>query len=219
MVPYWVIEPLLPYCEKYDVAIALEIHAGMAFDEPATHDFIEEMKRVNSKYVGIVVDTGIFCRKFPRVVRAYESQNGSNPAIFDYMDSLFEKGSDFHVVLNENHGLPADIQPLLKSEHDRVFIYLCDGYENRSFSEMDDLIPYIKHFHFKMFDMTDEGPEYSMDYKALIEYLNGKNWSGYVSTEYEGNRWTLPGKPMQEKEQVRRNVAYVNKCISEICKK
>lgn len=217
MIPYWVIEPLLPYCEKHDVTIALEIHAGMAFDEVATAEFIKEMKRVNSKYVGLVVDTGIFCRKFPRVVRAYESQNGSNPEIFDYMDALFAKGSDFHKVIVENRGLPEDIKPLLKTSHDKGFIYLCDGYENRPFSEMDDLIPYIKHFHLKMFDMTDEGPEYSMDYRALIEYLNAKGWSGYLSTEYEGNRWTLPGKPMQEKEQVRRNVEYVNKCIKEIC--
>lgn len=65
MVPYWVIEPLLPYCEAYDVAIALEIHAGMAFDIPETKAFIEEMKRVNSRYVGLVIDTGIFCRRFP----------------------------------------------------------------------------------------------------------------------------------------------------------
>ena len=78
MVPYWVIEPLLPYCEAYDVAIALEIHAGMAFDIPETKAFIEEMKRVNSRYVGLVIDTGIFCRRFPRVVRAYETQNGTS---------------------------------------------------------------------------------------------------------------------------------------------
>lgn len=40
MVPYWVIEPLLPYCQKYDVTIAIEVHAGMAFDVKATNDFM-----------------------------------------------------------------------------------------------------------------------------------------------------------------------------------
>ena len=68
MVPYWVIEPLLPYCEKYDVAIAIEVHAAMAFDIPETKAFIDEVKRLNSRYAGIVIDTGIFCRRFPRVV-------------------------------------------------------------------------------------------------------------------------------------------------------
>ena len=36
MVPAFVIEPLLPYAEKYDVAFALEIHAGMSFGIPET---------------------------------------------------------------------------------------------------------------------------------------------------------------------------------------
>ena len=68
MVPFWVLEPLLPYCEKYDVTVALEVHAGMAFDVAETREFIEEMKRLDSKYIGLVIDTGIFCRRFPRAV-------------------------------------------------------------------------------------------------------------------------------------------------------
>ena len=226
MVPYWVIEPLLPYCKKYDVTIALEIHAGMAFDIPETKAYLKEMKRVNSPYCGIVVDTGIFCRKFPRVVSAYESQNGSNPEIFKYMDKVFADGKDFHQLITKaaqegifaKNGvpLPKDVQGLIKSEHDAAFIMLCDGYENYPYSCLDEYIPFIKHFHFKFFEMTEEGNEYSMDYKGLLEYLNGKGWSGYVSSEYEGNRWTLPGKKIMEREQVKAHVAYVNKCISEL---
>lgn len=226
MIPYWVIEPLLPYCEKYDVTIALEIHAGMAFDVKETQQYLEEMKRVNSRYVGIVVDTGIFCRKFPRVVSAYESLNGSNPEIFKYMDTLFAKGTDYHQEMIKaaqrgelaDNGIPVpkDVQKLLKSEHDKEFIMLCDGYENYPYSCLDEYIPFIKHFHFKFFEMTDEGCEYSMDYKGLLEYLKSHNWSGYVSSEYEGNRWTLPEKPVTEKEQVARHLSYVNKCISEL---
>jgi hypothetical protein len=39
-------------------------------------------------------------------------------------------------------------------------------------------------------------------YKGLLEYLHEKNYDGYVATEYEGNRFTLPGKPMQEKDPI-----------------
>ena len=81
---------------------------------------------------------------------------------------------------------------------------------------MDDLMPYIKHFHFKMFEMTDEGPEYSIDFKGLLQYLHDHNYDGYVCTEYEGNRFTLPGHPTVEREQVARNVKYVQACLKEI---
>ena len=217
MVPWWVQEPLLPYCEKYDVAIAVEVHAGMAFDVKATNDFIKEMKRLNSKYIGLVIDTGIFCRRMPRVVRNYEISVGTSPEVFDYMDSLFAQGTDFHqVLLKTGYQYPDELKAAMKCEHDKLSVPLLDGYENYPFEVLDDLIPYIKHFHLKTFEMTEEGPEYSMDYKALLEYLHSKNYDGYVSTEYEGNRFTLAGHPMQEKKQVAMQQAYLKKCLQEI---
>lgn len=217
MVPYWVCEPLLPYCEKYDVAIAIEVHAGMAFDIPETKAFVEEMKRLNSPYVGLVIDTGIFCRKFPRVVRNYEIQNGASPELFDYLDSLFEKGTDLHAVTRENGGkFPTDLEQVMKTKEDHMFAPLCDGYENYSYEVLDDLMPYIKHFHFKMFEMTEEGVEYSMDYKGLLQYLKEHDYDGYVATEYEGNRFTLPGEMVAEKQQVAAHQKYLRACLKEI---
>ena len=97
-----------------------------------------------------------------------------------------------------------------------VSVPLLDGYENYPLEVLDDLIPYIKHFHLKMFEMTQEGPEYSMDYKALLTYLHAKGYDGYVATEYEGNRFTLAGQPMMEKQQVAANQKYIQQCLREI---
>lgn len=217
MVPWWVQEPLLPYCEKYDVAIAVEVHAGMAFDVQATNDFIREMKRLNSPYVGLVIDTGIFCRRMPRVVRAYETSIGTSSEVFDYMDTLFEQGTDFHqVLLKTNYEYPDELKAAMKCKHDKISVPLLDGYENYPYEILDDLMPYIKHFHFKTFEMTPEGPEYSQDYKGLLQYLHNHDYDGYVSTEYEGNRFTLAGHPVQEKQQIAMQQAYLRKCLKEI---
>ena len=104
----------------------------------------------------------------------------------------------------------------MKCEHDQISVPLLDGYENYPFEVLDDLIPYIKHFHLKMFEMTEEGYEYSMDYKALLTYLHDKGYDGYVATEYEGNRFTLDGQPMKEKQQVAANQKYIQECLKEI---
>lgn len=217
MVPYWVLEPLLPYCKKYNITVALEVHAGMAFDIPETRKFIDEMKRLNSPYVGLVIDTGIFCRKFPRVVRNYEINNGASKEMFDYIDNLFEKGTDLHKVCRENGGkFPEDFVNTMKTQEDKMFAPLCDGYENYSYEILDEYMPYIKHFHFKLFEMTEEGPEYSMDYKGLLQYLHDHNYNGYVATEYEGNRFTLPGKSLTEKEQVVASQKYISECLKQI---
>ncbi|HCW54225.1 MAG TPA: sugar phosphate isomerase [Clostridium sp.] len=217
MVPYWVLEPLLPYCEKYNVTVALEVHAGMAFDIPETREFIDEMKRLNSPYVGLVIDTGIFCRRFPRVVKRYELNNGASQEMFDYVDKLFEKGTDLHKECRENGGkFPEGFVKAMKTKEDHMFGPLCDGYENYPYEVLDEYMPYIKHFHFKLFEMTEEGPEYSMDYKGLLKYLHDHNYDGYVATEYEGNRFTLPGKNVVEKEQVAANIKYITECLKEI---
>lgn len=216
MVPAFVIEPLLPYAEKYDVTIALEIHAGMSFNEPATAEFIKEMKRVNSPYCGLVVDTGIFCDRIPRVFCEFNKQVlGVNPDVIDYFNAFFDKGLDGTHAFDENHNMQPELAAMAEPK-DMPFIMLADGYENTPLSVLDDVMPYIKHFHFKLWEMTEEGIEYSIDYKKILQYLHDKGYDGYVATEYEGNRWILPGNPMVEKEQVAAHQKLLREAIAEI---
>jgi sugar phosphate isomerase/epimerase len=217
MVPSFVIEPLLPYCEKYDVTIALEIHAGLGFDVKKTQDFIAEMKRVNSPYVGLVVDTGIFCRRLPRVMANYcKKVLGTNQEVIDYINRIFEEGRDPRKVILENNGFPEALKKIIKSDADEFFAHFADGYENEPYCILDEYMPYIKHFHFKLFEMTESGDEYSIDYRGILQYLHDKGYDGYVSTEYEGNRWVLPGNPMVEKEQVIAHEKLIRQAIKEI---
>ena len=76
-------------------------------------------------------------------------------------------------------------------------------------------MPYIFHIHFKLFEMTENG-EYSVDYQEILKYLHDHDYDGYVATEYEGNRWTIPGQPMAEKEQVIAHQKYIRDCLKEI---
>ncbi len=216
MVPGFIIEPLLPYAEKYDVAFALEIHAGMSFDTPATQGFIKEMMRVDSPYCGLVVDCGIFFRKLPRVMSEYCIALGGNPDLIRYVEDLFAQGLDGRSIRNpgEREYKP-DFARLIKSETDYMFAALCDGYENNSVAVMEEYWRYIKHFHFKMFEMVN-GEEYSVNYMEILRYLHDKHYDGFVSTEYEGNRWTIPGKPTVEKEQVLQHQEMLRRYIAEL---
>jgi sugar phosphate isomerase/epimerase len=216
MVPAYVIEPLLPYAEKYNVTLALEIHAGLSFDVKKTQDFIKEMKRLNSPYIGLVIDTGIFCNRLPRVMADYCKHLGTNQEVIDYINHIFEQGKDPRKVYLEHNGFPTELKQLLKSDADYFFAHMADGYENEPFSVLDEYFPYIKHFHFKLFEITETGEEYSIDYKGILQYLNDKGYDGYVSTEYEGNRWVLPGHPMQEKEQVLAHQKLIRNVIKEL---
>ena len=136
--------------------------------------------------------------------------------MFDFIESTFTENSDFHQYMKKaGWKFPAEIDAQL-NDHDRMMAHIMDGYENYPYEVLDEYLPFIKHFHFKMFEMTEEGPEYSMDYKGLLQYLHDHDWDGYVSSEYEGNRFTLAGMPMQEKKQVAMQQAYVQACLKEI---
>jgi len=216
MTPYWVIEPLLPYCEQYDVTIALEVHAAMAFDIPETKAFIDEVRRLNSPYAGIVVDTGIFCDRLPRVACEYEQMHGVSPEVFTYINNLFENGSNLHKAIVECGGeLPKELQAVCKTPQDWISATLFGGYENLDLSVLDEYLPIIKHFHFKLWEMTDEG-EYSIDYKKVLQYLHDKGYDGFVATEYEGNRFVKEGEPMNELEMVTKHQQFIRKCLDEI---
>ena len=112
MVPAFVIEPLLPYAEKYDVAsLALRnTMQELSFGIPETRGFIEEMIRVDSPYCGLVVDAGIFCRRIPRVYNDYNMKVlGTNPKVVDYFNSLFDKGLDGTHAFDEHHNMKPEL--------------------------------------------------------------------------------------------------------------
>lgn len=213
--PAFVLEPLLPYCEKYDVKMALEIHAGLSFDKQKTKEYIAEMKRLNSPYIGLVIDSGIFCRREPRVMENYCRALGTGEEPIRIMQSLYAKGGDGRSVYGPDGDFIPELRAALKSETDFMYAHFADGYENESLTVLDEYMPYIFHVHFKLFEMTEDG-EYSMDYREILQYLHDHGYDGYVSTEYEGNRWTLPGSPTVEKEQVLMHQRYIRACLKDI---
>jgi len=202
MTPPEIIEPALPYAQKYNVSLALEIHAGMSFDHPMTKAFIDLIHKLNSPYVGIVVDTGIFCRRHPRVSSNYFRNQGTSEAVIQYIDDIFASGTDPKRFYKKHGGYPKELSALFKNEMDETYAMFADGYEMSELSILDEHMPYIKHFHGKIYEMTDAGVEYSIPFDELIKYLDKKDYHGYISTEYEGNRFVLPGEEMKEKEQV-----------------
>lgn len=215
MTPGFVLEPLLPYCEKYDVKMALEIHAGLSFDKQKTKDYIAEMKRLNSPYIGLVIDTGIFCKREPRVMENYCRALGTGEEPIRIVHKLYEQGGDGRSVYGPDGQFIPELAAALKSGADHMYAHFADGYENEPLSVLDELMPYIFHIHFKLFEMTENG-EYSMDFKEILQYLHNHDYDGYVATEYEGTRWTIPGEPFQEKEQVVAHQKYIRDCLKEI---
>ncbi|MCD8299578.1 MAG: sugar phosphate isomerase/epimerase, partial [Clostridiales bacterium] len=206
MVPAWILEPCLPTAEKYDVSLNIEIHGGLGFGVPKTEEYLAEMTRLNSPYIGIVPDSSIFCRRPPRVVDDYCAQvYGTNPDLIKYVRDVFERGDDIFHIQMRNNGRDPEMEKYIKDPvKDGFYVDNSIGYENVPLSAMDPYVGSIKHFHFKLYEMTDEGVEYSMDYEEIIKYLHEHGYNGYVSTEYEGCLFNKKPRQPAKKPEVRR---------------
>lgn len=212
LTPTDIIEDALPLAEELDVTMALEVHGAMAFDNPETKKFTDILFKLNSPYLGLVVDTGIFCRKNPRVAREYFLNQGLTKEVADYIETVFDQGKD---ALGFYENTPKELKNLVKSEIDKIYLIMTGQYENRPFDILNDYMPYIKHFHGKIYEMTEDGVEYSIDYKGFIEFLKEKNYNGYIATEYEGGRFVLPGIEIDAVSQVRAHQKMLREYIGE----
>jgi sugar phosphate isomerase/epimerase len=218
MVPAWILEPCLETAAKYDVSLCIEIHSSLGFGVPKTDEYLNEMLRLNSPYIGIVPDASLFCKRIPRVVGNYcRGIYGTNEEIIKYAEAVHESGTDFFALKQKHSGMDPELKSLIKDpEKDMFFALYVEGYENRNISCLEPFVKYIKHFHFKLYEMTDEGIEYSIDYKEILEFLHKHDYNGYVSTEYEGNRWILPDHEIPEMQQVEAHQKLIQKLIREI---
>jgi sugar phosphate isomerase/epimerase len=218
--PPEIIEPALSEAEKHNVTLALEVHAGMSFSHPDTKAFVDVIKKLDSKYVGLVVDTGIFCRRHPRISKNYFLGLGLNPAVADYIDNIFDQGLDplqyFESKTGSAHVFPEDLQKLFRSEADMTYAIFCSGYENSKFEILDQYFPYIKHFHGKFYEMMDDGTEYSIPYDEFIAYLTRKRYDGYIASEYEGQRFVLFDQPIEDLAQVKKHQEMLKKLIQTV---
>jgi hypothetical protein len=210
-------EPALETAEKYNVTMALEIHGGKGFDTIPTKRFIDQMFKLNSKYVGIVLDCGLFCKKHPRVARDYHLYFGLNKEVADYIDAIYAQGSDPNQLYGTGDitklKFPDDLKALFKSQIDEEYAIFAASYEDFPFSKLDPYMPYVKSIHGKCYEMMPECEEYSIRYRELIAYLTEKRWSGYICTEYEGNRFIIPSEEVDGMEQVRRHQEMLKKYI------
>lgn len=73
---------------------------------------------------------------------------------------------------------------------------------------LESLLPYCEKYNVKV----------ALEIHAGLSFdkQKTKDYDGYVATEYEGNRWTLPGHPIVEKQEAIAHQKYIRDCLKEI---
>ncbi|MDI1294675.1 MAG: TIM barrel protein [bacterium] len=193
-----ILERCVPYAEQYDVHLGVEVHAPWHLDHAWILRTIEVADRLGTRHLGILPDMGIFMKHYPPEFRDRFLRQGATPAIVDFIIDQHEQKIMCEYTIFE---------VAVKMGGNKADIAMAETLRHAPYSNpkrIRDFIPYFRHIQAKFYGMTDACIDPTIAYAAVIPELIAGGWDGYLSSEYEGNRWVQDAGPVDSREQVRR---------------
>lgn len=206
--PPHIMELAAPFAEQYSVRLGLEIHAPFNFDHEWIQRHLETYARVGSPYLGIIPDMGIFEKRFPRVRSDRYVRQGAHPHIVQYISDVYAQHAG-------TEGLVEAIKAMGANELD---LAMAGDIAHMTYVEPRRLLefaPLIFHIHGKFYEMLEDCTEYSIPYDQIVPVLKECGFTGYVSSEYEGNRHIQDAFEVDSVEQVRRHQVMLARLLGE----
>lgn len=211
------LERLASTAEKYNVILALEVHAPSDLDSPLEQRLIEMFERVKSPSLGFTIDLGIYCKRLPKVVSERYLREGMDPAIVQFLVDGYNSGTLPHAE-DAGPGKESLAEQVFKRGGREKDVYLAYMGTHMIYSNprrLLDYMPHIKHVHGKFYEMLPDNTEYSIPYAEIIPVLTEGGYSGYIDSEYEGNRWIHDAFEVDSFEQVGRHQTLLKQLIAE----
>ncbi|GHF35007.1 sugar phosphate isomerase/epimerase [Amycolatopsis bartoniae] len=187
-----VLEDMLPYAERYDVKMGMEIHAPMTVEtlEPV----IEQVKRADSPYLGFTPDCGTMCHSPATVYARRFREQGVPDKIVDHVLARWQDRVSSRVIAEEvaelGGGKLGEVMAIESG------IYFGHGEPEA----LKEILPHIVHVHGKFFGIDDSGTDSAVRFPEIISILVAGGYDGFISCEYEGHHWD---RDLDALEQIR----------------
>lgn len=203
-----ILERCVPYAEDLDVHMGVEVHAPWHLEHAWILRTVDVADRLGTKHLGLLPDMGIFMKHYPPVWRAKFERQGARPEVAQFIvDQHEQKVNEAYVnfeVPVTMKGNPAEVAMAQTLRH--------NPYANPK--RIRDFIPYFHHIQAKFYEMNEDATDPSIAYDEVIPQLVAGGWDGYLSSEYEGNRWIQDVEPVDSREQVRRQHVMFERLIA-----
>jgi hypothetical protein len=208
--PMHIIEAALPWAEKLNVVIGLEIHAPYSIDSKWAQDLVALIQRTGTKHAAFIPDFGIFGTRPPTVNVERAIYFGATPAVCDYIIGAVQSKTPLDAMEAKARAMGANAQDLGLLRSAGMIRYNQPEW-------LIPILPYITHIHAKFYEMTEDCVEPSIDYENPVHILKEHGYTGYLSSEYEGQRayHEIPGKMADSVEQVRRQHVMFRRLLGE----
>ncbi|MGO4533518.1 sugar phosphate isomerase/epimerase family protein [Leifsonia sp. 2MCAF36] len=176
-----VINDLLPYAEKYDVRMGMEIHAPMTVD--ALAPAIEMVQKIDSPYLGFTPDSGAFCHSPAAIYVQRFTEQGVPREVIDHVLAAWRERTPVEQVRHEVATLGGGALGDLMAVESEVYFGHGDP------SDLVPLLPHIVHVHGKFYGIDESGTDSAVRFPEIVSVLLDGDYDGFLSCEYEGHHW------------------------------
>ncbi len=150
-------------------------------------------------------------RRTPRVAKEHYLRRGVRESVAEYVCKAFEQDLGPEKTLAAVERMGGN-----EAEKEFAFIAYIFGPVTNSPRELSALVPYVYNVHGKFYEMTEDLKEYSIPYEEIVPALAAAGYSGYINSEYEGQRLTQDAFETDSCEQVRRHHVMLRRLLGEI---
>jgi sugar phosphate isomerase/epimerase len=207
--PIEAVERMIPYAEEAGIKLAMEVHAPHLLTGEWVQRNIELAQRKNTRNLGLMPDLGIFCKEIPHLVIDEALREGATPRVVEYLKEIYRERP-----LPED--LTARIDRMGANDTDR-WLAMRIQWGVWTYHDPKNLLtymPYTFHIHGKFYEINDSQVEPEVAYEAVMPTLINGGYSGYIMSEYEGQRLTHGiNMGYDEVEQVRRHQAMLTRYL------
>ncbi len=206
--PPEVVMACVPYAEEMDVRMGLEVHSPWHFDHPWILRYTEMIEATGSMHVGYLPDMGMFTKNFPPVFRDRFLRRGATPKVVEFILDAHRQRILTDYVLVDVRKMGGNAVDLEMAETTRHNIW-------SNPRRLLEFMPRIFHIHAKFYEIDDSGKEPAIPYEEIIPVLIEGGYSGYLSSEYEGQRHIEDAFEVDGVEQVRRQHEMFKRLLGE----
>lgn len=204
-----ILEKCVPYAENLDVHMGVEVHAPWHMEHAWILRTVEVADRLGTKHLGLLPDMGIFMKHYPPAFRARFERQGARPEVAQFIVDQHEQKIMAEYTIYE---------VAVKMGGNKAEVAMAETLRHAPYSNpkrIRDYIPYFRHIQAKFYEMDAGDNDPSLAYDEVIDQLVAGGWDGYLSSEYEGNRWIQDVEEVNSRLQVERQHRMFERLIAQ----
>jgi sugar phosphate isomerase/epimerase len=186
--PAEVYQKLIPFAEKANVIMGIELHTPYSVDHPSVIKMVEMFDKAQTHVLGFVPDMGTCMRAIPDALLSSFKSVGVTDEMIAITKDIWHRDIPTPAKFGE---LAKTLVPMGATPPQIGRLNMAFSMNGRQPVEnWQEIIPYVVHVHGKFYGFDENGDEPSIDYPKIFEVFQKGGYQGYISSEYEGSAFT-----------------------------